>query len=200
MAVRRRGGPPVRLPAALLLLVLPTIAAAAAPGGDFDALMQLLATRHQGHVPYTEVHEMAMLQEPLRSSGELFYQAPDHLEKRTLTPRAESLVLDHGVLTARRGTRTHVLELAAYPQIVPFVESIRATLAGDRAALEHHFQVGFSGDLAHWTLELTPRDPAVAGTVQRITLEGTRDAIQTVTIRQSDGDRSVVSIGPEIPP
>ncbi len=190
----------MRLRIAVLLLGVPAAVAAAAPGGDFDALMQLLAARHQGHVPYTEVHEMAMLKEPLHSAGELFYEAPDHLEKRTLTPRAESLVLDHGVLTARRGARTHVLELAAYPQVVPFVESIRATLAGDRAALERHFQVGFSGDLANWTLELTPRDPAVARTVRLITLQGQRDAIQTVTIRQSDGDRSVVSIGPEIPP
>ncbi len=190
----------MRALAALLCLLVPALGAAQAPGADFDALMQLLAARRSGHVPFTEVHEMAMLKEPLRSAGELFYQAPDHLEKRTLTPRAETLVLDHGVLTARRGSHTHVLELAAYPQIVPFVESIRATLAGDRAALERHFRVRFSGDLAHWTLQLTPSDPAVARSVEGITLEGAREAIQTVTIRQRDGDRSVVSIGDELPP
>ena len=142
---------------------------------------------------------MAMLERPLRSSGELLYEAPDHLEKRTLEPRRETLILEHGVLTAQRGHRTHVLRLRDYPQVVPFVESIRATLAGDRAALEHYFHVQFSGDLGHWTLELVPIDATVARTVRDIRISGEREAIRSVEIRQSDGDRSLLTIGAEVP-
>ena len=61
-------------------------AATAAPA--FDELMALLAARRHGHVSFTEVHEMAMLKAPLTSSGELFYEAPERLEKRTLDPEA----------------------------------------------------------------------------------------------------------------
>ena len=179
-------------------------AAATAPSAQADPafaqVLTLLAARRHGHAPFTEVHEMAMLKEPLRSSGELFYDAPDRLEKRTLTPRAESLVLDHGILTAQRGQHRHVLELSAYPQVVPFVESIRATLAGDEAALERYFSIDFQGELAHWTLHLTPKDPALAHTVKDITIEGERDVLHSVVIRQSDGDRSLITIGPEITP
>jgi len=117
-----------------------------------------------------------MLERPLQCSGELFYQAPDHLEKRTLQPRPETLVLDHGVLTARRGQRTHVLSLRDYPQIVPFVESIRATLAGDGAALERYFHVSFAGTLERWTLELVPAEATVARSVQLIRIAGERDS------------------------
>ena len=174
---------------------------AGAPHDDaFTELLGLLAARRHGRVTFTEVHEMAMLERPLRSSGELLYEAPDHLEKRTLEPRPESLVLEHGVLTARRGHRTHVLRLRDYPQVVPFVESIRATLAGDRAALEHYFHVRFSGDLGHWTLELAPIDATVARTVRDIRIAGERGAIRSVEIRQSDGDRSLLTIGAEAPP
>jgi len=141
-----------------------------------------------------------MLKEPLNSSGELFYEAPDHLEKRTLKPTPESLVLEHGVLKAQRGHRTRVIEVADYPEVVPFVESIRATLAGDRAALEHYFDIDFAGDVGHWTLRLTPKDAAVAKSVADITLSGERDAIATVAIRQRDGDHSLITIGPEITP
>ena len=42
-------------------------------------------------------------------------------------------MLDGDVLTVRRGQRRRVIDLKTYPQILPFVESIRATLAGDRA-------------------------------------------------------------------
>jgi hypothetical protein len=173
---------------------------AAATPPAFHELMRLLAARRQGHVSFTEVHEMAMLKAPLTSSGELLYDAPARLEKRTLAPKPETLVLDHGVLTARRGHRQHELELAAYPQVVPFVESIRATLAGDEAALERYFATDFTGDLAQWTLRLTPRDPAIARSIAQVTLAGERDAIRTVEIRERDGDRSRLTLGPEISP
>jgi outer membrane lipoprotein carrier protein LolA len=166
----------------------------------FDELLKLLAARRHGHVTFTEVQQLAMLERPLQSSGELLYEAPDRLEKRTLKPKAQTLILEHGVLTARRGHRTHVMELRDYPQVVPFVESIRATLAGDRAALERFFRVQFDGTLGAWTLLLVPVDATLAGAVKDIRIEGERDAIRTVEIRQSDGDRSLLSIGPEVPP
>jgi Outer membrane lipoprotein carrier protein LolA-like len=165
----------------------------------YAELLRLLAARRHGRVAFREVHEMSMLERALQSSGELVYDAPDHLEKRTLEPRAETLTLEHGVLTARRGHHSHVLALRDYPQVVPYVESIRATLAGDRAALERYFRVRFSGDLEHWRLQLVPADPTLARTVRDIRIEGERDAIGTVEIRQTDGDRSVLTIGPEIP-
>jgi hypothetical protein len=162
--------------------------------------MGLLAARQHRHAAFTEVQQLAMLEGPLNSSGELFYDAPDRLEKRTLTPRPESLLLERGVLTARRGQHVQVLELSAYPQVVPYVESIRATLAGDQAALERYFTLQFSGDLAHWRLELTPKEAAVARGVQTITIAGEREALQSIEIRQRDGDRSVMTIGLEMSP
>ena len=183
----------------LALLAAGTVTPAAADPA-LAQLMQLLAARQHRHATFTEVQQLAMLEGPLSSSGELFYDAPDRLEKRTLKPQPESLVLDHAVLTARRGHHVQVLELAAYPQVVPFVESIRATLAGDQAALERYFTLDFSGDVAQWTLQLKPKDPAVARSVQSITLSGEREALQRVEIRQGDGDHSLMTIGPEISP
>jgi len=36
------------------------------------------------------VQQLAMLERPLQSSGELLYDAPDRLEKRTLKPKAQT--------------------------------------------------------------------------------------------------------------
>jgi len=184
-------------PASLAAATAPTAAIAPA---ELDQLLQLLAARRHGHVTFTEVHTLAMLERPLYSSGELLYDAPDQLEKRTLHPKPEDLRLEHGVITVQRGHRTRVLSLRDYPQAVPFVESLRATLAGDRTALERYFSVQFSGSLARWTLELEPADAALARTVQHVRIEGERDRIQTVETRQSDGDSSVLTIGPEVAP
>lgn len=165
-----------------------------------DQLMSLLAQRRHGHVSFTEVQHLAMLDQPLHSSGELLYDAPDRLEKRTLQPKPEDLVLAQGTLIMQRGSRHRALSLRDYPQAVPLVESIRATLAGDRKSLEQYFVLKFSGTLESWTLELTPRDPAVARSVERVRIAGEHDAIRTVEIRQRDGDTSLLTIGPELHP
>ena len=166
----------------------------------FDQLLKLLAERRHDHVAFTEVQELAILDRPLRSSGELFYDAPDRLEKRTLEPRREDLVLEHGMLSVERDHHRRSVSLRDFPQAVPFVESLRATLAGDRAALARYFNAQFSGTLGSWRLELTPTDAVVKRSVQHILISGETDRIRTVQIRQSGGDTSTLTIGPEVGP
>src|SRR5579862_6171555 len=116
----RRWLPRASLCAVTLCVAAAMGRAATANPAAFDQLLQLFAARHHGHVSFTEVHELAILKRPLQSSGELLYDAPDHLEKRTLSPRPETLTLDHGILTAQRGSHSRQLPLKAYPQVVPF--------------------------------------------------------------------------------
>jgi len=165
---------------------------------DLDRLMSALAQRKHGHVTFVEEKYISMLDKPVKSSGELLYDAPDRLEQRTLSPKRETLVLQNGVVTADRGRRHYVLDLRQYPQIVPFIESIRATLAGDRAALERVFRLSFSGTFDSWTLTLAPLDEKLAHTIRQIDIEGTQAAIHKVQIQEADGDRSVLSIGAEV--
>ena len=172
----------------------------AADVSDLDRVMGALAERKQGHVSFTERKFIAMLDTPVVSSGELLYSAPDRLEKKTLKPKPEYLVLEGGVVSAQRGKRHYTLDLKQYPQVLPFIESIRATLAGDRAALERIFKVDFSGNFEHWNLELAPLDAKLAKTVSIIHIEGTKDFIHTVEIREADGDRSLMTISPAASP
>ena len=166
----------------------------------FDQLLRLLAERRHDHVTFTEVQELAILDQPLHSSGELLYDAPDRLEKRTLEPRVEDLVLEHGMLSVERDHHRRSVSLRDFPQAVPFIESVRATLAGDRAALARYIAVQFSGTLGSWRLELTPTDAALKRSVQHILITGETDRIRTVQIRQSDGDTSTLTIGREVGP
>jgi outer membrane lipoprotein-sorting protein len=177
--------------AALLAVALP---AARAASGDLQELMHLLAARRHGQVDFVEQHFLKVLKRPVESYGVMIYDAPRRLEKRTVEPRAESLVLDGDELTIQRKGRTHVLELSAYPSILPFIESLRATLAGDLPALERIFNVDFTGTLEHWTLALTPRDSKVAKTVSQVRIDGSRDALLKVEILEASGDRSLMTL------
>jgi hypothetical protein len=180
---------------ALMLACL--CAANAAPQSavdDLDAVMSLLAMRRHGRVEFIEQQFLAVLHRPVESSGELRYDAPNRLEKRTLLPRAETMVLADGVLTVERGVRRHVMALQRYPQIQPFVESIRATLAGDRSALERIFHLEFAGSVQRWSLTLVPLDHQLARIVKQVQIDGARDQLLKVEIRQTDGDRSLMTL------
>lgn len=161
---------------------------------SIDQLMAALAKQPQGAATYTETKTIAMLEQPLESSGELLFVPPSRLEKRTLKPKPESMVLDGDTLTLTRGRRTHVLRLQDYPQVAGMVESIRATLAGDRKALEKVYQLALSGDTERWTLTLTPLDARVGKVISRIRMDGTRARVRSVEILQADGDSSVMTI------
>jgi hypothetical protein len=183
---------------ALGALVLACLCAAnAAPqtaGDDLDAVMNLLALRRHGRVEFIEQQFLAVLHHPVESSGELRYDAPDRLEKRTLLPRAEVMVLDGGILTVERGARRRKMDLQRYPQIQPFVESIRATLAGDRSALERIFHLEFAGSVQRWSLILVPLDHQLARIVKQVQIDGSRDQLSRIEIRQADGDRSLMTL------
>jgi hypothetical protein len=187
------------LAAALISCSLSTLSPAVLAAEDtagLDSLMALLAQRRHGEADFIEKKYLSMLKQPLESSGVLIYQAPDHLEQRTDKPRPQSVVLDQGSVTMQIGHRRRVLRLADYPQLAPLIDSMRATLAGDRAALERVFEVDFTGTLEHWQLRLAPRDARLAATLKRIDMRGERDAVREVQVQQSDGDRSVMSITP----
>jgi Outer membrane lipoprotein carrier protein LolA-like len=178
------------------VLLLAPVARAQSSGGDLDALMSLLSQRHHAEAEFTEEKSLSVFKQPLKSSGLLFYDAPDHLEERTLAPRPQSIILDHGVLSMHIGARQRTLRLADYPQMAPMIDSIRATLAGDRASLERVFEVEFTGTLDHWQLHLVPRNAQVGATLTQIDLEGRRDAVREVRLQQRDGDRALMHITP----
>jgi outer membrane lipoprotein-sorting protein len=185
-----------------LLLALMPILVAVAHGADtdLDRLMALLAQKTHGHVSFEEQDYFSVLDRPVQSSGELLYARPDRLEKRTLAPKPASLILEKDSLTIQSGRHTRVLALDDYPQITPFIESMRATLAGDEVALRRIFIVELAGGLANWTLTLVPIDAKLRNAVQRIRIEGAQAELHSVTIVQADGDRSVMTIGPLVPP
>ncbi len=175
-----------------VLALPPSLSLAAA--WDIDQLMQSLAKTKAGRASFVEKKYMAMLERPLESSGELRYTAPDRLEKRTIKPRPETMLIEGDTLTLERGRQKHTLQLSDYPELVGFIDSIRGTLSGDRKALERAFRLKLEGNAERWTLTLFPTEAKLLTTVHLIEIAGTRDNVRSINIIQTDGDRSLMSI------
>ncbi len=177
---------------ALVLILLPAISHAAE--WDIDQLMHGLAQIRSGHASFLEKKYIAMLDKPVESSGELFYSAPDHLGKRTLKPKTESMTVDGGALIIERGHQKYRLQLQDYPEVGAFIDSIRGTLAGDRKALERNYRLSLDGTAERWTLQLLPADEKMQAVVRRIRITGVRDTVRSIEITQPDGDSSLMLI------
>lgn len=171
--------------------------------GDWtlDALMQALAQVKSGHASFVESKRIALLDAPVESSGELFYSAPDRLEKRTLKPKPEAMLLQGNTLTVERSdskgrSKKHVLQLQSYPEIAAFIDSIRGTMAGDRQALERNFKLSLQGSEQTWTLTLEPVNDKMKQVVKTLDMGGVGSELRTIAIRQTDGDSSLMTITP----
>ncbi|MFZ3128623.1 MAG: LolA-related protein [Rhodoferax sp.] len=180
-----------------LVAALLTLAAGVAAAGDvkLSELMQLLAQQKSGKASFVEKKYIGIVDKPVESSGELAFIAPSKLEKRTLKPTLESLVLDGDSLTIEQADRRRLtVSLQEHPEVSAFVESIRGTLAGDRTALEKYYTINATGPMEKWQLQLVPTQARMAQVISRIRISGAQASVKTIEFEQADGDRSEMFI------
>jgi len=182
------------LTAAAAGVALAAMSAPAFAAWDLQQLMDSLAQNKGGRATFVETKRIAMLDKPVESSGELLFTAPDRLEKRTVKPKPESMVVNGGEMIVERGNRKYQVQLQAYPQLAAFIDSIRGTLAGDRKALERSYRLSLDGSAESWSLQLLPLDEKMLAVVKRIRIAGVRDQVKSVEIVQADGDSSLMVI------
>lgn len=159
-----------------------------------DQLLSSLSQVKTARATFIEKKYISTLDTPVESSGEMLYTAPDRLEKRTLKPKPELMLLDRDTLTLERGRKKYTMQLGDSPELAALIESVRGTLAGDRKALENNYAVALQGARANWTLQLTPTDSRAQQKVKQISLRGTNELIKEIEVMQADGDRSVTTI------
>ena len=143
---------------------------------------------------FVERRYLKVLKSPLELSGTLSYDAPDRLVKRTLEPKPETLTVDGERLVIEAQGRVRTLRLQDYPLVWAFVESFRATLKGDMAALGRFYRLALEGAPQRWQLSLTPRDPKMSALIESVLIDGRKGRINKIEIREAQGDRSVMTV------
>lgn len=162
-------------------------------------LMRRLAAVESSRATFVETRHSALLKEPLVLRGTLTYRRPAWLEKRVEQPYQERVAIDGDVLVieSRRGRKLKT-SVSGSPGIAALVEGIRATRAGDLAALERHFEVRVAGRAEGWSMALKPVDDEVARHVAAIVVSGAAGRIARVEVQEAGGDRSVMDIREEV--
>jgi hypothetical protein len=179
------------------LLMLGAIAAAPPPSDGLEAIMAALRAVRHVEARYVERRTLQALSTPIETRGTLRFDAPDRLEKAAdpgPDGSAERLTVDRDRITIARGHGAADISfsLAEHPEIGVLVDSIRATLAGDRAALRRAFTVAMAGSVAGWQIVLQPRAHRDILQWMRITGHGGR--ITRIDTMDGDGDGAEMTI------
>lgn len=162
---------------------------------DMPTLMRQFATSKLVKAEFAERKYVKILDSPVESNGELIFQAPDRLEKRTLQPRPENLVIEGNKVSIERGTFKRTLSLDDFADMASLVKSLTATFRGDQASIEQYFTWKLSGPANKWELVLRPKTSRLFITLREIRLAGDNSYVHTVETTLTDGDRSLMTLG-----
>ncbi len=179
----------------LMLLFMFPAQAAEINNAVLDAVLAGFRGIRHVEARYVERRFLAVLRAPLETRGTLRFDAPDRLEKAGdpgADGVAERVVVAGSLLTVEHGAAPVALDLREHPEVAALVESVRALLAGDGAALRRDFEIDLAGDAARWQMVLSPRRHEL---VRWLRVDGMAATVTRIETQEADGDRSELLVG-----
>ena len=171
------------------------INSASAADVDMKSLMLQFAASKNTKAEFTERKYVRILDSPVESSGDLTFQAPDRLEKRTKLPRAETMLVEGNKVSIERGSFKRSMMLDEYVDMASLVKSLTATFRGDQEGIEKYFGWTLSGPVNKWQLVLKPKSSKLFITLREIRFAGEGSYVHTVETTLTDGDWSLMTLG-----
>jgi hypothetical protein len=180
----------------LLLIIQTSISGAEEPAWSLAYMMQQWQLAGERQARFTEVRELALLDQPIEQTGTLLFQPPDRL-LRTLSPPSNTRYEIKGNrLTLWRGDEQQTLLLDNLPELLAFSASFRSVLGGDIETLKTFFRPKLSGNREAWTLTLIPIEAGLAAKIARIEINGQALEIDRYRVVETNGDQIVTHLTP----
>ena len=172
--------------------------ASAADNNDvlLTSVMNRLAAVKSAKADFTEKKFVRLLDAPVESTGVLIYVAPDRFEKHTKNPVEERMTVERDVVTLDNVAKKKKQQIfiPQFPALAAIVDAMRGALSGNLPQLQQAFSIKASGTNQRWKLHLVPREANQYAYIHAVDITGRDDFIESIEIRQSDGDRSVMSM------
>ncbi|HEY8427297.1 MAG TPA: outer membrane lipoprotein carrier protein LolA [Sandaracinaceae bacterium] len=156
-----------------------------------DALLERFAAAPGFEARFVEEKRIALLAVPVRSEGRIWFAPPGRLMRRVERPDPSAALIADGRLRMRQGERTEEISVEGNAVLRGFVDSFRAVLAGDRAALSRFYRAEYApAPDGSWQLTLRPRDEALSRFVREIRLRGRGVTIVEMHMIEANGDET----------
>ena len=159
-----------------------------ATGTPTPLLQQVLGelARHEAvRADFVQTRSNPALARPQESHGQLLFVLGHGMLWQSLAPVAETLAFT-GRQAARIDTQGQAYPLRNARGVAQISDMLQSMLAGHGDEVSRQFDMTASGTLAHWTLQLVPRQERVARVLERIELSG-GEFLQGIRIVMHDG-------------
>lgn len=168
-----------------------------------ESLMVELSQVKHAKLEFLETKKSIFLITDTTIQGDMEYRAPDYIEKNTLSPFLEKVIIDGDTMSIEKTPTTGKQEnlvlaqtysVESHPVLKAAVESIRAMLAGNYDALKESYIIELSGPRTAWELSLAPKSDEILEYIEKINLAGEGIQIGKVVTIQADGDESTLEL------
>jgi len=158
---------------------------------------------------FEEERTLALIREPLRSRGRLYFDPPSTLLRRIEEPRPSQILVTRDEVRIREDGRERVVDLKARTEVRPLVESLLWLFAGDRVALERVYSVEYEVGSAKaqdsepavdreadqtgaqsWLLRLRPRSAPLDRLIRELRIRGSGRRTEEFELIDTSGDRT----------
>lgn len=170
--------------------------ARAEPVRELSQLMAAFARMPGLEARFVEEKRLGLLARPLSSQGRLFFARPGLLLRRVEQPQVSEVIITPHELKMKDASGEQRIDLAARPDVRPFVESLTWLLAGDEKALAGVYKLEFTPppDAGLWQLTLTPKIEPLAHVIAQIRIVGQGLAVSEIQVREKGGDETITRI------
>jgi len=174
-------------------LVAPPAARGAATGlqallADFAAIPGLAAR-------FREERHIALLKEPLVSSGALYLAPPDGMLRRVDDPVASAVLVEGSRLIFSGSGNRRTLDLDRSPAVRVYIDTFRLLLAGDAEGLREiyriEFEAGEDSDERVWLIRLRPLHAPLAEAIASVEIAGRGRNLGEFRIKKIRGDETI---------
>lgn len=157
-----------------------------------DALLERFAASPGFEARFVEEKRIALLAVPVRSEGHLWFAPPGRLMRRVERPDPSAALIDQGRLRMRQGDHVEEISIDENPVLRGFIDSFRAVLAGDRAALARFYRADYAPNAegGGWALTLRPRGDALSRFLREIRLRGRGAVVSEMWMIEVNGDET----------
>ena len=187
----------------VVMLLLGSISLAQDEHWGIEKLMKDFSMVKHAELSFSETKRSIFLVTDLNIEGTIKYRAPDYIEKNTVTPFIERVVIDGDSMVIEKTTKegkvdevvqTQTYSVQSHPVLRGAVESIRAMLAGDIEVLEKNYHLSLEGENLDWRLSLAPKESDIQEYIEAIKLHGSHTEVKEIVTIQADGDESKLKL------
>jgi hypothetical protein len=155
---------------------------------DFAAIPGLAAR-------FREERHLALLHEPLVSSGALYLAPPDGMLRRVDDPVASAVLVEGNRLVFSGSGNRRTLDLDRNPAVRVYIDTFRLLLAGNIDALREIYRIEFEAAEGSsewdWLLRLRPLHSPLAETIASVEIAGRGRTLGEFRLKKVRGDETV---------